>query len=209
MKHKLWMPLLYVVGLCGILALAAMNRPGNEPPVLLTPTRTSPMSLPPDYRETYVQYLVVERVDNTVRHVYIQPEALDNLQRGEPLPIGTQIIIEAYHADRNFAGQVQRDANRHLIAGEMFPTIHAAEKRTEWDAAAIANSTRLNGWNFETFDSQTLQPAFENRNDCFVCHDTSAFRRDFIFTRSLIDDFISSGEIQYFYCSRPDRAPCL
>jgi hypothetical protein len=209
MTRKIGMPLIYVLGLCAILVFAAMNRPANAA-LQLPPPRMSPMSLPPDYRETYVQYLTVERVDGTVRHVYIQPDALQNLQRGEPLPIGTQIIIEGYYADRNLAGQVRRDANNHFIAGEMFATIHAAEKRTEWDAQAIANSTRLNGWNFETFDSQTLQPAFENRNDCFVCHDTSAFRRDFIFTRNIIDEFVgSNGELQYFYCKRPDRVPCL
>lgn len=209
MKRKLLMPLVYVLGLCAILVFAAINQPPSEP-VQLTPTRTSPMTIPPNFRETYVQYLVVERADATVRFVYIQAEVLENLQRGEPLPVGTQIIIEAYHAERNIAGQVRRDDDNHFIPDEMFPTIHAAEKRSEWPREAIASSTRLNGWNFETFDSQTLEPAFENRNDCFVCHDTSAFRRDFIFTRNIIDEFISSnGDLQYFYCNRPDRSPCL
>ncbi|MDQ7036249.1 MAG: cytochrome P460 family protein [Anaerolineae bacterium] len=208
MKRKLLMPLIYVLGLAAILAFAAINQAPSEP-VQLTPTRTSPMSLPPDFRETYVQYLVVERVDAVVRYAYIQPEALENLQRGEPLPIGTQIIIEAYHAQRNIAGQVRRDDDNRFIPDEIFPTIHAAEKRSEWSREDIASSTRLNGWNFETFDSQTLEPAFENRNDCFVCHDTSAFRHDFIFTRNIIDDFISNNEdVQYFYCNRPDRSPC-
>ena len=209
MKRQLLLPVLYIVGLVTLLGFAALNRPAAEP-VVLTPTRISPMSIPANYRETYVQYLTVERSDGTVRYVYIQPQALQNLQRGEPLTVGTQIIIEAYYAERNLAGLLRRDANNHLIAGEMFPTIHAAEKRAEWPREAIAASTRLNGWNFETFDSVTLQPAFENRNDCFTCHDASAFRRDFIFTRSIIDDFIASaGTVQYFYCNRPDRAPCL
>jgi hypothetical protein len=209
MKRQLFLPLLYIIGLVTVLGFAALNRPAAEP-VTLTQTRTSPMSIPANYQETFVQYLTVDRSDGTVRHIYIQPQVLENLQQGEPLPVGTQIIIEAYTAERNIAGLYRRDSSNRLIAGEMFTTIHAAEKRTEWSPEAIAAATPLNGWNFETFDSVTLQPAFENRNDCFTCHDASAFRRDFIFTRRIIDEFVASnGTAQYFFCNRPDRAPCL
>jgi hypothetical protein len=202
------MPIVYVVGLLVVLGMAAMNRQAPEP-VQLSPIRTSPMHLPPDYRETYVNYLTVDRIDRTVRRVYISPDALDNLQAGEPLPRGTQIVIEAFHAERNIAGQLNRDANGHFIMGEMFPTIHAAEKRADWPREAIASSTLLGEWNFETFDSETFQPSDENRADCFTCHDTLAFRRDFIITRAIIDQFLQDGDVQYFYCNRPNRAPCV
>jgi len=54
-----------------------------------------------------------------------------------------------------------------------------------------------------------LLPGNENRSDCFTCHDSGAFQRDFVFTRTLIDQFIETQQALYFFCNRPARASCL
>jgi hypothetical protein len=155
------------------------------------------MVLPDDYRETFAHYMTVERIDGTTRHLYINQYALENMQAGEPLPEGTQLIIEAY------------DTMDTLTDDDLFPFIHMSEKRDTWAREEIASSVTLNGWNFDTFETDTRNPSDENRSNCFTCHDTSAFDTDFVFSRPFINRYQQTGEVQRFYCNRADRLPCF
>lgn len=207
-RTHLLSPLLYVGVLLGVLLAAALSsRPAEEPTQALVPQASYPMQLPADYRERFVHYLTVDRVDNTTRHIYIQPEAIADLDADEPLPDGTQIIIEAYHAQLDVLGRPVRDAQGHFLPGAMFPNVHMAEKRSTWTVDELATSIGVVEWNFGSFDAQTTFPTVENRNDCFTCHDL-AHRRDFVFTRTLLDRYLQSGERQHFFCNRPERGIC-
>jgi hypothetical protein len=162
-----------------------------------TPGRSSSMTLPETYRETFAHYLTVERIDGTTRHLYINQHALNTMQAGQPLPEGTQLIIEAY------------DTTGTPTDDTLFPFIHMSEKRDNWPREEIAASVTLNNWNFETFEADTRRPSDENRSNCFTCHDTSAFDTDFVFSRPFIERYRQTGETQRIYCNRADRLPCF
>jgi hypothetical protein len=195
--------LIYGIGLLAVLALAIISRPVPLPP---TVALTGPMTLPADYRTSFIQYAVVDRPDGVTRTLYISPESYAALQSGAPLPNETRIVIEAFEGTPGENGR--------LVAGEMVPFIHMAEKRESWQLDELHTSAKVGDWNFASFESETGVPSdpnilSENLNDCFTCHDSSASAtRDFIFTRRTIDVFASTKTSQYIVCNQPERIPC-
>ncbi len=189
--------LLAVMVLAALLPAEAPQALTNNTSAAATPERSRSMSLPANYRETFAHYLTVERIDGTTRHLYINPHALQTMQTGQPLPEGTQLIIEAY------------DTTDTPTDDTLFPFIHMSEKRDNWPREEIAASVTLNGWNFDTFEADTSQHSDENRSNCFTCHDTSAFDTDFVFSRPFIDRYQRTGETERIYCNRADRLPCF
>lgn len=209
--NKKFLPLIYIGIIGAVLFFAAMTR--SEPEIVL-PLADVPadfgMSLPENYREDFVLYLTVDRIDDTVRHIYAHPSAIDAIEADEELPFGTQIIIETWDAERDFLGNVRRDAEGHFIAGEMQANIHMMEKQDDWTIEQLPSPIGVIDWNFGSFDSTTRMPSTENRNDCMTCHDGGAFRRDFVFSRQVIETFVNTGEeTQYLYCSLPRRGNCI
>jgi hypothetical protein len=164
------------------------------------------MTLPADYRTTFVKYAVVDRPDDITRTLYIDPESFAALQRGSPLPNGSRIVIEAFNGTP--------DADGRLTPGEMIPFIHMAEKRKSWRLDELHTSAKVGDWNFASFESATGAPSDpntpgENLNDCFTCHDSSASpTRDFIFSRRDLDVFASTNKPLYIVCNQPERIPC-
>lgn len=208
---KKFLPVIYIGIIALVLLFAAMTR--SEPEIVL-PLADVPndfgMSLPENYREDFVLYLVVDRIDNTVRHIYAHPDAISAIEADEELPFGTQIIIETWDAERDVFGRLRRDDQSHLIAGEMRPNIHIMEKRDDWTVEQLPSPVGVIDWNFASFDAETMMPSTENRNDCMTCHDGGAFRRDFVFSRRIIENFINSGdEVQYLFCRLPERGNCI
>lgn len=204
---KRFLPLLYLALIVLVLVFAALNR--RQPPAALAVGEPVPMSLPTDYRERFVLYLQVDRVDLTVRHVYVLPESLEAIAAGETLPYGTQIIIEAYHAQLDIFGKPLEDENGRFVAGEMFPQIHMMEKRDNWTVDDLPSPVGVIEWNFASFNYDSFLPSTENRNDCLTCHDSAAFRRDLVFSRRFMEAYALSEEMQYLYCHLPERANCI
>lgn len=208
---KKYLPLLYITIIVSILAYAMFTRPEPE---IITPVASVPdfgMVFPENYQETFVRYLVVDRIDNTVRHVYADPDAIEAVEAGEELPYGTQIIIETWDAQRDVFGVVRRDRNGHFIPATMRPNLHIMEKQPDWTTTQLPSPVGVIDWNFASFDVNTMLPSTENRNDCLTCHDGGAFRRDFVFSRSLIEAFINAGaeDSRYIFCSLPERGNCI
>jgi len=167
------------------------------------------MTLPANYRDTFQLYLIVDRPDETVRFLYIRPDILATLQSNQPLPYGSQLIIETYHARQDADGNLLYDSNGHLIAGEMFPNVHMMEKRDNWTIEELPSPIGVIDWNFTSFDARTMRPSDENRNDCLTCHDSSAFRRDLTFSRPIIERYLATGKVQYLFCNRINRGNCI
>ncbi len=192
-----------------VLAFSAINRPEPE---IVTPLVDVPdfgMTFPETYREDYVLYLVVDRVDDTIRNVYASPDVIEAIEAGEPIPYGAQIVIETWDAQRDLFGNVQRDNQRHFVQGTMRPNVHVMEKQPDWTTEQLPSPVGVIDWNFGSFDAETMRPSDENRNDCLTCHDGGAFRRDFVFSRSIIEAFVDRDRVQYLYCSLPRRGNCI
>lgn len=206
---KKFLALIYVGLLVIILVFASMTR--SEPEIVAVPVDIPDfgMTFPENYREDFVLYLVIDRVDDTVRHIFASPGAINAVENGEELPFGTQIVIETWDAERDIFGNLKRDSEGHLVAGQLRPNIHVMEKQPDWTVQQLPSPVGVIDWNFGSFDSESYRPSAENRNDCLTCHDGGAFRRDFVFSRSLIENFVLAGEVQYLYCRLPERGNCI
>lgn len=214
---KLLLAALLAVGV--VLALATLTRPDAvesaataAPTALATiappaaPTGTyppgrEPMALPPDYRDTFVNYATVDRSDGISRNLYISPGGMAAIAAGQPLPEGTMLIIEAYFSDGpDSAGRLTQDT--------FDPEVHMAEFRSTWRIEDLAASSHLGGWNFGSFNYDTGDVVAETPlNDCFSCHE-GAQRTEFVFSDWMLDSYAQTNEPLYRYCPRPGRLPC-
>lgn len=200
--------------LLGVLVVSAARRPpaaqpaasAAPPTVTPTPDRQR-ISLPPGYRADDLLYAIIDRPDGITRQLYISPAGVEAVRQGRDFPDGTQIIVEAYDAARGAAGQLQRDAAGHLIAGSLRPEIHVAETRSTWRMEDLASSARLGNFNFAAFDAATSRPNGEFIADCFSCHD-QAVSVGFVFSQQQLRAYAETGVTQYFYCAQPARVPC-
>lgn len=145
-------------------------------------------TFPADYASSFLLYAVVDRPDNVTRLLYIDADSLAAMQTGEPLPDGTQLVIEAYSATPGADGR--------LVAGGMLPLVHVME--------------RVGGqWRFGSFTTAGV-PADRSLPDerpraCADCHNDT---RGFVFTRPQLNAFATSGVTQYFFCGEAGREPC-
>ncbi|MAU08455.1 MAG: hypothetical protein CL607_01440 [Anaerolineaceae bacterium] len=203
---KKFLPLIYAGLVIGLLVLAALTQQPKPAPANVP---NFGMTLPANYRDDFSLYLVIDRPDHTVRHVYAAPDVVAAVAAGEEIPYGTQIIIETYDAQADLLGNPLRGSDGHYVAGAMQPNIHMIEKRDDWTVNQLPTPIGVIDWNFGSFDAQSMLPSTENRNDCLTCHDNGAFRRDFVFSRPLLEDFVSEGEVQYLFCRLPGRGNCI
>jgi hypothetical protein len=206
-----------VVAVVAVLALATLTQPDTTaqtstaaviPTAAPTADATAtyppgrePMALPPDYRDTFVNYARVDRSDGISRNLYISPDSMAAVAAGQPLPEGTTLIIEAYFSDGvGSDGRLSQDT--------LDPEIHMAEFRSTWRIEDLAASSHVGGWNFGAFDYDTGEVVAETPlNDCFSCHE-GAQRTEFVFSDWVLDSYAASGEVVYRYCPRPGRLPC-
>ena len=164
------------------------------------PPGREPIQLSATFRDELIHYMTVDRGDNVTRNLYISPQAIEAVRAGDPIPDDTQIAIEAFNGISGSDG--------HLVAGDILPEIHVAEKRSEWRIEDLAASSHLGGWNLAAFDSTLYQQTTTTLNDCFSCHD-AASRRDFVFSLPQLRAFAATDEVQYVYCRLPDRQICF
>lgn len=206
---KRLLPLLYAGIVILVLVFTAITRPEPE---IVTPVATVPdfgMNFPENYRDDFILYLVVDRVDDTVRHVYAHPAVIEAVASGQELPYGSQIVIETWDAEKDIFGNARRDNDSHFIPGIMRPNIHVMEKQADWTNEQLPSPVGRIDWNFASFDAETHIPSTENRNDCLTCHDGGAFRQDFVFSRSIIESYVENDTTRYLYCNRPRRGNCI
>ena len=160
---------------------------------------------PAAYRETFVHYARVDRIDGTVRDLYVSPGALDAVSG--PLPVDTTFVIEGYYAAVDEAGAYLTDEAGRFIIGEPFETLHIIQKRGDWTAADFPGQTRAGDWNFGSFRADTGQRFDEDLLACFNCHNASP-RTDFIYSRPLLTNYRRTGLVQYFFCNVSARVAC-
>jgi hypothetical protein len=183
--------------------------PANTPaPTVGFPA--SGVSLPANYRSTFVHYATVDRIDNVIRDLYINPETADNFKHGGlgyALPDRTIIVIEAYAAKLDADKKPLHDADGHLIKDAPLPMVHVAEKRSDWQASDFVSVARAGQWNFGSFDFNTGAHYVEDLTACFNCHNATP-ETDFVYSYRLLALYAVRGGVQYSYCKEPDRIAC-
>lgn len=212
MTTKRLLPLFYIALVAVVLVYTMLSRPEPE---IVEPLGTEVayfgMEYPANYRDDFVQYLIIDRPDGTVRHVFASPDVTEALANGEEIPFGAQFVIETYDVQRDILGNPVRNREGRYQIGEMREDVHVMEKRADWTMEQLPSPIGVIDWNFASFIAETGQIADDNRNDCLTCHDAGAFRRDFIFSRSVVQSLVNSDtdDPRYIFCSRSGRSNCI
>ena len=188
-----------IIGACSDDPESAATPPGHEFPV-------SGVPYPDDYRADLVHYATIDRIDGTIRDLFISPAALDAARNRRALPSGTVIVVEARYAQQT-DGDYQQDESGHWLPGDSFAQIHVAHKRSDWDAGDYVSDARSGSWNFGSFDVASGQPFDENTESCFHCHNPMS-SGDFVYTYDALSAYARTGEVQYLYCDLAARLPC-
>jgi hypothetical protein len=170
-------------------------------------TSASAVQYPANYRDTFAQYITVDRRDAVVRHIYVSPQALESLRQSRRIPPGTIIVIEAFDAQRDENGDPLTDDQGHFLPGEALEMVHVAQKRTDWQATDFPSAVRAGQWNFGSFEYGSGAPFDEDLNACFNCHQ-AAPETDFLYTGNLLAQYAFGGEALYMYCDLTRRTPC-
>ncbi len=128
----------------------------------------------------HLRYMSVDRPFNdTVREMYVSPEAAKTATAGQPLPSGTVLTMEVYKAKLDDAGKPLKDATGRFVKGDLV-TIMVMEKRAGW-GAEYPDDLRNGEWEYAQFepDGRPRQPA--DSQPCLGCHKRMS-RQDFVFS---------------------------
>ena len=167
----------------------------------------SNVTYPVDYRTDFVRFLTVDRLDATVRDLYINPEALDEIRLGRPLPENTIFVIEGYHAEVDENNDPIPGPDGRYIKAAPFNMLHVAQRRSNWTDADFPSVVRAGRWNFGSFDVNSGNRFDEDLAACFNCHQAMA-NTDFLYSTEHLLDYLRTDQPQYMYCNLRQRVPC-
>lgn len=188
-----------------VLLTACQSNPTmpNQP----TPHPHSAVMYPLGYRTAFVHYLTVDRIDGTIRDIYINPVALEAARLNQALSSGTIIVIEAYQAQRDTDGTLLQNGEGQYIKDAPFEMVHVIEKRFDWQDSDFVSDARVGNWNFGSFDTASGDYFDEDTAACFHCHNPM-FNTDFVYTYPQLAAYANSNVVQYLYCDLANRLPC-
>lgn len=154
-------------GLSGLLAVAVLGVAASAGP--------DRVKLPENYQQSFVNYLDVDRYDRLgVRKMWVNPEAHEAAQAGEPLPDGTVLIMELHAARTDADGNPVHGEDGRLVADPEVGHRFVMEKNSDW-------STRNGNWDYAWYQPDGSARPDANFDGCFACHDHRA-GRDYTFT---------------------------
>jgi hypothetical protein len=151
--------------------------------------------------------VTVDRPDDTVRDIYINPAAVEELRRSRRLPDDTIIVVEGYHAQLDDNGDPLLDENGHYIKAEPMEMVHVGHKRSGWQANDFPSVARAGNWNFGSFEFGAGAPFDEDLAACANCHQARP-QADFVYSARRLLDYSATDTTQYFFCNLARRVPC-
>ncbi len=167
----------------------------------------SAVPYPADYQTAFIRYATIERPDATVRDLYINPEALEELRRGRPLPENTIIVIDGYDAEVDADGKPLIGPDGRYVKAAPFEMLHVAQRRSNWAEADFPSVVRTGRWNFGSFDTASGGRFDEDLAACFNCHQAMP-QSDFLYAAEHLIAYVRSGDVQYEFCNLRRRVPC-
>ena len=156
----------------GVLALAAAAaaRAGPEK-----------ISFPKGYSDSFVEYIRIDRPDRkTIRFMYVNPEAHEAAEPGQPLPDGTVLIMEDHKAELGPGDEPRTDAEGRLVPTDEVTNVFVMEKQPGW-GAEYPPEVRNGEWEYAWFLPDGTRKADAKFDGCFGCHQSRA-ERDYTFT---------------------------
>ena len=127
------------------------------------------ISFPSDYKETYVNYLNLDRVQNPdqIIRLYANKIASEGVMENGEYPDGSILIGEVYKARKNEAGEViESSLGRRII--DKLALIAVMEKQKGW-GDDFADHLKNGDWDFAAFKPDGT-PADKDLDSCRACH---------------------------------------
>lgn len=157
---------------------------------------------PEQYQQTMTLYAVVDRPDGMVRKLYVSQSALQTVKSQTPYPTSGDAlyVIENYRA-QSFNQKYLLDTQKHLIPRAIPETIHVMQRRANVKGA-------MDNWNVQSFRGSDRQvDTSANLFECWSCH-VSAEKREFVFSRPVLQKFLVTSQVQRWDCPKPNRQLC-
>jgi plastocyanin len=126
---------------------------------------------PSDYLKG-VLYQTLDRTDiKQYRELYTQPDVVDAVRRGKPIPHGAVITLVQWSVEQDANGVPRKDANGRFIKKEVVGHTVMA-KQSGWGADYPADWPRNGEWEYAAFTAEGAPNAKANANNkaCFTCH---------------------------------------
>lgn len=171
-------PTLFFLGAIGLAVLAYSLEPRQKAEV-------NGIAFPTNFQTQLVKYAVVERPDGLIRDEFATQDVIDATRVGKPIPVGSMLVIQAFYGSR--IGRL----------GEQ--NVHVMVK---------LNGSERNAWAFAAFNPDGSVEANVDLTDCKQCHSSALIGRDSIFSFALLQNFVTTGNPGFAYCSFPARIPC-
>jgi cytochrome c553 len=147
--------------------------------------------LPADFPRGFSIYDTEENEANkTITRHYANVIAIAAVRTNTPMPDGSMIVVENLAARVDAAGNVMKNAQGGLIAGNV--TSYATSQSAAGWGADVPELLRNGNWSFSQHNAQgTITTA--NQASCLACHKPHA-SDDFMFTRSKLETFAKGGQ---------------
>lgn len=136
--------------------------------------------LPHDWESAFVRYATVDKADRRIiRHLYVNPEALEAARPRAPLPYGTLIIMADTRALLADDGTPLRDKAGRFVPEPGWIAIAAQQKAPGW-GAGYGPQKRNGEWEYARFNPDGSRNA-GSVEACFACHLHMRAAQDFAF----------------------------
>ncbi|WP_170789224.1 cytochrome P460 family protein [Ruegeria lacuscaerulensis] len=153
------------------------------------------LKLPEDYETTFTRYHRKDYDDRKqVRFFSGNNIALAGVADGGPFEPGAYFLVEVFDAKKDADGNLLKDAEGRLIAGER-KLYTAMEKRTGW-GDGVPDIYRNDNWRYSVFEADGSNKNGVNEAPCMACHKPLT-EDDYAFTVDWVEGFQSSKTIGY------------
>ncbi|MEM9292400.1 MAG: cytochrome P460 family protein [Acidobacteriota bacterium] len=128
-----------------------------------------PVELPADYRETFTNYLSLDRVQNPdqIIRLFANDIAMQGPDEDGLLPFGSILVAEVYKAKLDDSGEVLHSSLGRRIRDKM--ALIAVMERAEHLGLTLSEELRNEHWDFAAYKPDG-SVAGKNLDTCRVCH---------------------------------------
>ncbi|UTW45434.1 cytochrome P460 family protein [bacterium SCSIO 12696] len=138
------------------------------------------VALPSDYRESFVEYLSLDRVQNLDQfmRLFANDIAMQGRDENGLLPDGAVIVAEVYSVQKNEDGTVKTSELGRRIKDQLI-SIAVMEKQAEFGQSP-SSVIKTGNWDFGSYKPNG-EAAAKNLNECRACH-APLKEKDFMFS---------------------------
>lgn len=137
---------------------------------LAAPAAAGPekIQFPYDYLRG-VRYATVERADiRQYRELYTQPEVLEAVRRGKPVPHGAVITLVQWSVQTDANGAPLKDAEGRFVKNTIVG--HTVMQKGQGWGTEYPAAKRNGEWEYQAFDAKGAPNPKANIDGCFQCH---------------------------------------